>query len=166
MTSEKRDFEKFDKFPGEISSTGIYEFPRLIYKDDAGRERFWQVFIRLVRDGNRQSTIDWDLNKEKQVKIAEKYFGTKSEYSDIPENTIAEQWVETGLSSGKVTRTIPTYHDAVKFAGQTNQRNPFQNALIDARALYIKKRDTTGNAKKKTSVNLMYFPMLAKPYKY
>lgn len=165
MSAEKRDFENFDKFPGEVSAVGIYEFPRLVYKDDAGRERFWQVFIRLVRDGNRQTTIDWELGKEKQVKIAEKYFGIKTEYYDLPDGVIAEQWVETGLSSGKTTRTIPTYHDSVKFAGQTNQRNLFQNALIDARALFIKKRDTTGSVKKKSSTNVMYFPMLAKPYK-
>jgi len=168
MSSEKRDFSNFEDFPGSINEgKGIYEFPPLRKIDKMGRTRVWQTFVRLVKDGKRQTGIDWNLLTENQIKIKDSYFETGS---DLPSNVIAEIWAENGIEGGKITRNAPTYIDAVAFEGQINQRNPFQQALIRARADYLKReerggsKNTSGNKTKK-GVNVMYFPMLAKPWK-
>jgi len=170
MAASKRDFVNFNDFPGEINSgTGIYEFPPLKYTDDANRLRKWQIYVRLVKDTNRQNGIDWNLLAEKQVPIKPEYFNSGEDRVSIPNGIIAESWVETGIISGKITRSVPTYIDKPAFVGQANERNEFQQALIYARSLYLKyqeKKGTTGTKEKKVSgPNVMYFPMLASTWK-
>jgi ATP-dependent DNA ligase len=173
MSSEKRDFTDFHKFPGEINEgKGIYEFPLLKHIDDKSRMRQWQIFVRLVKTSKRQTAIDWNLLDEKQIPIKDDYFDSAEGYTDLPAGVIAEAWIETGIEGGKITRSFPTYFDKIGFEGQSNQRNPFQQALIYARAQYLKRVEKGGslNAQgtKKSKGNIgstMYFPMLAKKWK-
>ena len=167
MASDKRDFSNFKKFPGAINSDGIYTMPEVKYTDSSDRTRNWCVFIRLVRDGKRQSTVNWDLSIEKQEDILPEYFDTIDDWVDLPKNTIVEMWKSSGIVGGKQTRSIPTYIDEPALVGKKNQRNAFQRALIIARSDYLKKLNAT-SGKSHTKIpgsGKMYFPMLAKPYK-
>lgn len=166
MTSDKRDFTDFTKFPGKLSDNDIYTFPLLQHKDTLGRKRLWQNFVRLVKDIDRQSGIDWNLLTEKQVPIREEYFHS----DELPKGVIAQVWAETGIEKGKITRNAPSYFDKVAFEGQKNQRNQFQQALIQARSDYLKRKgklntDTCKTPGRSKTINEMYFPMLAKPYR-
>jgi ATP-dependent DNA ligase len=183
----KRNFTNFDEFPGEVVSSGIYEFPKLYSRDGNNRLRHWQIFVRLIKSGKDGSSkdgkdgsgkdnnsedcdskncINWEILKSDQVKIKKSYFKSDS----LPDEVIVQVWTETGLSEGKTTRSIPSYFDKIAFEGQKNQRNPFQQALIHARSLYLKKEEKGGtknaSGNKKTK-NDMLFPMLAtKDIKY
>lgn len=167
MSASKRNFKDFLAFPGKVNEeTGIYEFPQLRHKDSMNRVRIWNAYVRLVKDTNRQNSIDWDLLKENQVKIKDVYFTD----GDSIDNIIAEAWVETGISNGKITRSVPTYFDENVNKGKANQRNPFQQALIFMRNQYLKNKDKCGDkgskdSKNDKSKNIKYFPMLAKQYK-
>ena len=168
MAANKRDFANFDTFPGSINEgTGNYEFPLLYSRDTSDRLRLWQLFVRLVKSAKKIRGIDWDLLEEKQIPIKDDYFHD----AELPAKTLAEAWVETGIEGGKSTRSAPTYFSEVAFEGQSNQRNPFQQALIYGRSLYLKRTDkgcttnTSGTQKNKKTLNVMYFPMLAKSYK-
>ena len=173
MSASKRDFTDFNNFPGKLNTgKGIYEFPTLRQEDKNGNIRVWNIYVRLVKDGNRQSTINWNLLSEHQIPIKDYYFNFGDDYKDLPNNTIAEVWTETGIEGKgfKITRNIPTYFDTVNFIGQTNQRNPFHNALIKARSDYLKRFERGGSKnrsgiKKSNDTNVMYFPMLANTWK-
>jgi ATP-dependent DNA ligase len=169
MTASKRDFTKFNEFPGALDAegTGYHDLPTLWYKDDAERWRMWEIHIRLVKSDIELSGIDWDLLAESQVPIKESYYDVGSK---VPAGHKAEVWVETGISGGKITRSAPTYIDSPVNEGKTNERNVFQQALIFARSQWLKRKEKGGNenkTEKKTSklVNVMYFPMLARKFK-
>lgn len=173
MSSDKRDFTDFDAFPGLIQTNGIYEFPKLIYIDKLGRHRQWQIFIRLVKDGNRQKKINFNLLMENQLPIKDEYFKSGESFISIPSGTIVQLWKESGLVDGKITRTIPTYHTEGVLHGRANERNALQQALIQARSEYIMKYDKSSNKEKlklnsqnkyENDINVLHFPMLAKPW--
>jgi hypothetical protein len=169
MAAEKRDFVNFNDFPGHLDAeTGMYEFPELKHKDTKNRTRTWQIFVRLVKDTNRQSGIDWDPLEEKQVPIKDTYYLVGDSYTNLPANVIAEVYVETGIQGSKITRHAPTYVTDCAFEDQTNQRNQFQQALIIARNLYLKRKrnsSTKIRVKDTSKGTVMYFPMLAARYK-
>lgn len=80
----------------------LIEFPTLVKKEN---NRIWKIFVRLIKKESRQNfqTIDWNLMLETQISI-------KEEYSDrLPDDIIAQFWVETGKVNGKLSRSIPTY---------------------------------------------------------
>lgn len=177
MTASKRDFTAFDDFPGSIDDgTKYHSLPLLWHKDDADRWRKWQMHIRLIKTSTSDLTgIDWDLLSEKQVPIKPEYYtsGTK-----LPSGIRAEAWVETGIETGKITRSAPTYISDSVNEGKANERNPFQQALIYARSQWLKRKEKGGSeskiiSKKKSKAvgkaayvnNVMYFPMLAKTFK-
>jgi ATP-dependent DNA ligase len=169
MTSDKRDFTNFNEFPGEYSEgSGIYEFPPLYHEDSMKHKRVWQIFARLVKDGKRQDTIDWNTMEENQIKIKQKYF----QGEDLPIGVIAQIWTVTGVIGGKITRSVPTYFDKSAFVGKKNERNAWQQALIKARSLYLLKEQKGGTTKlsgkktvkKDTEGTIKYFPMLARKW--
>jgi hypothetical protein len=170
MSSDKRDFTDFTAFPGELDEgTGYHVLPILWHKDDAGRWRQWQIFIRLVKEGDQLSGIDWDLLHETQVPIKSSYYeiGTS-----IPDHIHAEAWAETGVESGKITRNAPSYFTQPLNVGKINERNVLQNALVYARSQWLKRKEKGGSESKQIHSNssslvssTMYFPMLAKPFK-
>lgn len=171
MSSSVRDFVDFKSFPGNINKdTGYYELPILYYKDGASRWRKWKIFTRLIKNNDKPLTgIDWNLDEETSVSIKDKYLilGEK-----IKSDIIAEAWVETGIENMKITRSAPTYFDKPLNEGKSNERNVLQNSLVYARAQWLKKKEKGGNEKKSNKVvisnneeNIMYFPMLAKPFK-
>ena len=173
MTSSKRDFTNFDKFPGSIDEgTKYHTFPTLWYQDDANRWRIWNIYCRLIKinDGSTLSGIDWDLLHEKQVPIKSEYYQMGS---ILPEGIQAEAWVETGIEGGKITRSSPTYFTQSVNVGKANERNAFQQCLIYARSTWLKRKDKGATEKKSAdntslaskNVNVMYFPMLARTYK-
>jgi ATP-dependent DNA ligase len=181
MSSSKRDFTDFTEFPGELDEgTGYHSLPLLWHKDDAERWRMWQIHVRLIKTSDEDlSGIDWNLLDEKQVKIKPEYYEVGSK---VPSNIRAEAWAETGIETGKITRSAPSYISSPVNEGKSNERNVFQQALIYARAQWLKKKDkgckeTKEDEKKKGKKgkngkidlayvnNVMYFPMLAKPFK-
>ena len=158
----KRSFTDFKEFPGDVNDTGMYVFPKLTHIDANGNTRQWQIFVRLVKDQNRQSECNFNLLEEKQLVINDDHFTD----NELPIGTIAQTFVESGVSTGAITRSAPSYFDTVAFAGQSNQRSPFQQALISARALFLKKKERGGSEKdQRVVVNYKYFPMLASTYK-
>lgn len=167
MAADKRNFDNFENFPGKINEgTGFHEFPTLKKVDSMNRTRVWTIYIRLIKeDSPRLTGIDWNLLEEKQIPIKNEYYGHNETYTDLPKGTIAQVWVETGIESGKITRSAPTYFETGALQGQINERNPFHVALIYARGLYLKRKNTgskkSDQKSEKTTVNKMYFPMLA-----
>ena len=173
MASSKRDFTKFDEFPGNLDEgTGYHTMPTLWHKDDFERWRMWCIHIRMIKvgDGSKLSGIDWDILKEKQITIKSEYY---SNGITIPSGNQAEAWVETGIDGGKITRNSPTYFTNPVNEGKANERNVFQQALIYARSQWLKRKEKGGLEKKssnytkssKSNTSLMYFPMLAKSFK-
>jgi len=168
MSASKRDFTEFDKFPGSLDEgTGFHIFPKLWHKDELDRWREWQIFVRLVKCDKQLSGIDWELLTENQIVIKPEYYemGVK-----INSSICAEAWVENGIEGMKITRSSPTYFSEPKNEGKLNERNVFQQGLIYARSLWLKRKDK-GNIEKKSTkkqssqTNVMYFPMLAKTFK-
>lgn len=167
MASSVRDFTDFEAFPGELDEgTGYHSLPVLWHKDSADRMRLWQIHVRLVKPGTEMSGIDWDLLEESQVPIKPEYYQVGTA---IPDTIVAEAWAETGISDGKITRNAPTYFTTPLNAGRANERNVFQTALVYARSQWLKRKEKGGSegkaGKKSTATNVMYFPMLAKPFK-
>lgn len=191
----KRNMVDFDDFQGSISGNGIYEFPSLHHTDSNNRHRIWSIFIRIISKDGQSHEINWDIKKDKQLKISKDYFKTGSDYVNLPSDAIVEAWVETGIIDGKITRSAPTYFENNAFEGQKNQRNAFQQAMIYSRSQYLKRvnkggqtmnefqgkasiekesieKESIDKPDKKTSkktksndITVMYFPMLAKAYK-
>lgn len=176
MASSKRDFTAFDDFPGSLDEgTGYHSLPLLWHKDDAERWRKWQIHVRLIKTSNTELTgIDWDLLAEKQVLIKPEYYTNGKK---LPAGIKAEVWVETGIETGKITRSAPTYISDAVNEGKSNERNPFQQALIYSRSQWLKRKEkgctetksAPTKSKKKVTAdfinNTMYFPMLAKTFK-
>ena len=140
----KRNMVDFDGFQGSISSNGIYEFPSLHHLDSHNKHRIWSIFIRIIKKDGQSHEINWDIKKDKQLKISPDYFKTGSDYVSLPSDAIAEAWVETGITDGKITRSSPTYFENNAFEGQKNQRNAFQQALIYSRSQYLKRVNKGG----------------------
>jgi len=166
MSAEKRDFTDFLNFPGSIVND-VYKFPELTYKDSADRVRSWSITVRLIKPvDDRVTSIDWDLSDEKQLPLTDDLL-TVNHLTDA----YAEAWVETGIVGGKITRSAPTYFTKVAFEGQANQRSELQQALVYARALYLKKKERGGSEsdqktdRKHNQTQRMFFPMLAKSQK-
>jgi len=168
MLSDKRNYSNFKKFPGSIVSKK-YQFPSLYYKDASDKTRIWTVNVRLVKDspkGKRpKHRHDWDMDVESLIPVVPGYLGDK----DIPEGSVAQFWVETGIIKGKISRHPPTYPKKTN-VGKRNERNTFQQCLVDSRSKYLKKREEGGrtklefSSKKKAPGNKMFFPMLARKY--
>lgn len=167
MSASKRDFTDFKKFGGSINEkTGHYVFPILKHVDANGNEREWQIFVRLIKKPKKVIvSIAWELSDETQVRIRSKYFNYGENSVLLPENIVAEVWVETGIIGMTTTRYAPTYiYDGV-LHGRANQRNKFQQALILARTQYLKQKDRGKHTKgfsKSNKINVRYFPMLAR----
>jgi ATP-dependent DNA ligase len=163
MASSKRNFTDFKDFPGELNDSGYYVLPTLWHKDELDRIRKWTIHIRMIKKGDKLKGIDWNMLKEIQVPIEQKYFTDK-----IEDSIISEMWVETGIEGGKITRNSPTYFEEPIYKGRSNERNVFQRALIESRSTWLKKKDL-GLSEKKDQKHKeapeMYFPMLAKTFK-
>jgi ATP-dependent DNA ligase len=165
MELDKRNFTDFDKFPGKIESNGIYKFPSLYHIDHNKNTRIWTINIRLTKGIEKYYDIDWDLMNDNIVPVKPCYLIN----NNIPAETNAQIYVETGVISGKITRHSPTY-STIKNKGKSNERNKFEQALVMARTLYLKKIDSGSRTKKefgkhtKKQVNIKYFPMLVRKY--
>ena len=140
----KRNMVDFDGFQGSISSDGIYGFPSLHHTDSNNKHRIWSIFIRIISKDGQSHEINWDIKKDKQLKISPNYFKTGSDYVNLPSDAIVEAWVETGIIDGKITRSAPTYFENNAFEGQKNQRNAFQQAMIYSRSQYLKRVNKGG----------------------
>lgn len=166
MTSEVRSFSDFQKFPGSYDDAKqTYEFPVISYIDSRGNTRLWQIFVRLVKTATKLSGIDWDITCEALVPIKPEYFLMGDSYLDLPRGTVAQIWVEVGIKGGKITRHAPTYVSKIKNVGKINQRHQLHNALIEARAKYLKKMETHSVVPESKTDNTPHFPMLAIDWK-
>jgi ATP-dependent DNA ligase len=166
MELEKRNFSDFKKFPGKITSCGLYQFPSLYHIDFNNNTRIWTIFIRLVKGNPKKYKTDWSLLLDNIIIIKKEYLADMP----IPEETLTQVYAETGVISGKITRHSPTY-TKMKNKGKKNERNSFKQGLILARSLYLKKIDNGfqiksafNNKIKKTLSNSRYFPMLVRKY--
>jgi hypothetical protein len=165
MNLDKRDFSNFADFPGQIDKTDkSYKFPSLFHVDANKHTRIWTSIIRLVKGRPKKYLIDWDLMQDNTIPVCAAYLNNKP----IPNGTIAQLYVETGVIGGKITRHAPTYPKVMN-AGRSNERNVFEQALVMGRSAYLKKIDNgcvTETDLKKTplSQDKMYFPMLVRKY--
>jgi ATP-dependent DNA ligase len=174
MNIDKRNFSNFNdkkSFPGKIdTATNEYHFPALFHIDSSGNTRKWEIKIRLVKGSPKKYGIDWDLLIDDTVPIKKKYLDNE----EIPDGTISQVWAEVGVIGGKQTRHAPSYPE-IKNAGKSNERNVFEQGLVDARTLYLKKIEnglqTASNFKKekiykkdKLEKNIKYFPMLVRKF--
>jgi ATP-dependent DNA ligase len=175
MSADKRSFTDFENFPGEVNKeTNNYEFPKLFKTDAKGKVREWAVYIRLIKEDsqNKKETKkqNWNLLAEDQIPIKNKYI---TDTGAFPEGALVELWTESGISEMNITRSSVTYVEG-KLAGKKNERNPLQQALVNARGKYEKKRgDGSSPNLNELNVavevqdqgNIMYYPMLSKNYK-
>jgi DNA ligase-1 len=141
----------FEEFQGEVSKSGIYTFPSLHHLDSNNKHRIWSLYIRIIKKDGQSHEINWDIKKEKQLKISLDYFKTGTEYINLPSDAIVEAWVETGIIDGKITRSSPTYFEDNAFEGQKNQRNAFQQAMIYGRSQYLKRVNKGGETESEFS---------------
>lgn len=179
MTSDKRDFDNFKDFDGEVNPlTGYYEFPTLYSKTSPSKSgitkiRKWDIKIRIIKESSRTENtrkINWDLMEEIQVPINPEYIQSNIR-QPLPEGLIAQVWTETGEINGKITRHSASYTGA-KNIGKSNFRNSLQQALIFARNKFLKKMEQGGVKEQcflmsnkninKIKLHQKYFPMLAK----
>jgi len=162
MSSDKRKFDNFKEFPGKINKdTDNYEFPKLYTEDKYGNKREWSIFVRLIKKESKKSfkSVNWNITIENQVPIKIEYLTDET----IPKGIISEVWTESGIISGEITRSAPTY-PIEKNIGRSNYRNYFKQALILARGKYLKKIDEGGQPMGHHIKSSKYFPMLAKLY--
>lgn len=174
MNIDKRDFTNFaDKksFPGKIDhTTGEYHFPALLHTDGNENTRKWNIKVRLIKGSPKKYGIDWDVLNDDTIPVKKEYL----EGVGLPERTITQVWVETGVIGGKQTRHAPSYPN-IKNEGKTNERNTFEQGLVNARSLYLKKTENglkiEKDFKKETSdkikiqpKNVKYFPMLVRKF--
>lgn len=163
MSSSKRNFDDFTKFPGEIDETkSTYVFPTLLTKDKSNKTRFWTVHVRLIKKSSCKhfKTNGWNLLEEIQVPVVESYLT-----SELPKGTIAEMWTETQIENGALSRSAPTYPKDTN-VGKSNHRDSFKQGLVLARTKYLKKQNDGGKIASEfgstvKQSNVMYFPMLA-----
>ena len=169
MASDKRQFSDFTKFPGSIDvTTGHYIFPSLYHTDSNDNTRIWTIQIRLIKGNKNHYTIDWDLLLDNTIPIKESY----TTGHEIPNGTISQIWVETGIIGGKIVRHPPTY-PSIKNIGKLNERNSFEQGLVLARSQYLKRYENGLRPKSefkkiglinKSLKNTKYFPMLVRKY--
>jgi len=160
MSSEKRQFSDFTKFPGSIQD-GTYVFPILYHTDSNDNKRIWTIAVRLVKGAEKKYSIDWDLMKDNTIPIKPEYLtGT-----EIPAGTITQVWVETGVIGGKISRHSPTYTKD-KNVGKSNERNSLEQGLVLARSQYLKRLENGLRTNSNTDItkNAMFFPMLVCKY--
>jgi hypothetical protein len=167
MSADKRNFSDFTVFPGEINkTTGSYDFPDLYHSDSNKNDRVWSIKVRLIKGKEKMYAIDWDLMTDDTVPVKPSYLKT----IDIPDGTITQLWVETGVIDGKSTRHTPTYPEK-KHVGNSNEWNTFKAGLVTARSLYLKKLENGlrphhifyGKSTIKVKYT-RYFPMLVRKY--
>lgn len=169
MSSDKRQFSDFTKFPGRIDkTTGSYMFPSLYHVDSNNNTRIWSINIRLIKGVEKKYSHDWNVLLDNTVPIKPEYISG----TDIPDGTIAQLWVETGVVGGKISRHPPTY-PKVKNAGRSNERNQFEQSLVLARSQYLKRYENGLRPEKefknmkstnKVVKNIKYFPMLVRKF--
>lgn len=163
MSADKRQFSDFTKFPGSIDTSGAYVFPILYHSDSNDNKRIWTIYVRLVKGSEKKYKLDWDLMKDDTIPVKASYL----DGVEIPEGTITQVWVETGVIGGKISRHPPTYTHT-KNAGKSNERNSFEQGLVLARSQYLKRLENglsvSQNAKHRKARNIMYFPMLVCKY--
>lgn len=172
MSSDKRQFDDFDKFQGHIDPTDkAYKFPTLYHTDSNDNDRSWSICMRLIKcDKKPKHKLDWDVLLDDTVPVKKVYLRDKP----LPEGTITQMWVETGVIGGKSTRHEPTY-PTIKNEGKSNERHSLKQALVEARSKYLKKIENgftkkkpqkTEKSKKKQTAKIRgaYFPMLVRKY--
>ena len=173
MASEIRNFTGFKKFPGKINDdTNNYEFPILFIVSDSGKIRQWAIYVRLIKLASKKASQtkqqNWNLLLEDQVPIKKEYL---EDDVIFPEGILAQVWTEGGFVGMKISRSAPTYTE-IKNKGKKNERNVFHQALVVARAKYLKKIQEGSTEKrnlkpqiKKDIKDVKFFPMLAKNVK-
>lgn len=104
------------EYGAELSAEGTtFVFPRLIYSGSRAK-RYWQVKVRLLRDGHPQ------------VIVPENFKGQL-------DGMIAEIMVESGQLHGKCRETVPTWVSTGKNLGKKNATNALTQALRDAKSM-------------------------------
>jgi ATP-dependent DNA ligase len=173
MNIDKRNFSNFsDKksFPGCIdTTTGEYHFQSLFHTDSNNNKRIWEIKVRLVKGDPKKYGIDWDVLIDDTVVVKQSYL----EGVAIPDGTSSQVWVTTGVIDGKISRHSPTY-PKITNEGKSNERNVFEQGLVEARSLYLKKienglkvgKDFNMPTKitKTNKTNIKYFPMLVRKF--
>lgn len=163
MASDKRNFSDFTKFPGEIIDNR-YQFPTLHHIDGRDKHRAWKIQVRLIKDFSKKDkySYGWNVNADIEVPLKDEYL-----IGPIPDGILAQMWVEAGIVDGKTTVHAPSFPKK-KNCGKADERSKFQSALIEARALYIKKKEKGGMTEEEFEDGVthdgMYYPMLLRKF--
>lgn len=159
MTSAKRDFKDFASMGGEIVDN-VYQFPTLFTTTESGKRSFWNIYIRLIKYNTEppKHGYQWDLLADRVVVMRAEYLESK-----MPPNIIAQYWTESGIEGGKLKRNPPSYAK-LRNEGRANERNTFQQALVETRAKWLTKESQGFSQDAKPAISKFYFPMLAKEY--
>lgn len=172
MASDKRSFVDFENFPGSINQDkNLYMFPTLYKTTDSGKVRKWTIYVRLIKrdsmDKKETKKQNWELMTEVEVSIKTKYLVDGEKISD---GNIAQIWTESGVIDMKNSRSAASYIEP-KNVGKKNERNTLQQALVEARGKFLKKKDEGGveeltNLAKELKItnSTKFYPMLAKKY--
>ena len=171
MELDKRDYTNFsDKksFPGKIDkNTNEYHFSPLFNTDSHKNVRKWEIKVRLIKPSKKKLNhgIDWNVLEDDTIPIKKEYLNN----TPIPNGVITQVWVETGVINGKQTRHVPSY-PTIKNEGKSNERNTFEQGLVNARTLYLKKLENGSQTNKDFNTvkikqkNTKYFPMLVRKF--
>jgi hypothetical protein len=184
MASDKRKFVEFNGFPGEVKDN-VYLFKALYYTDSHENKRKWQVMARLVKpeEQAQKHKYGWEVNNKFKLDLQDSYLLDDLDKSNIPDGSLGQLWVESGVIDGKLSRYTPSYPKS-KNEGKKNFRHSLKQALILGRSKYLKKYEEGGRPieeyvdnmkpntdhKLKTSTweneeaDTKFFPMLARKY--
>lgn len=130
----------FRAYPGKVNNM-VYEFPPLYVKDSKQKMRVWSIVVRIVdKSAVKKYGINWEDPPNLTLHpIADSYL----DVDDLPPNSVAQIYVETGQVGGKLSRHEPTFVMTGSYQGTTrkDRQTAFTQALIKARSLYNKKID-------------------------
>jgi hypothetical protein len=165
MASDKRDFFNFESYEGELREDGYY-FDPIRYKDSKGNMRVWKGFCRLVKvEGNgenKHDKINWNVNAYTPIYHTKELFNIGYKLGD---DVMCQYWYESGLEEGKITVHAPTIPKKTN-VGRSNERNVFQQGLVQLRSKWLDKMNKYGNEKFcNQATNILWWPMLAHNFK-
>lgn len=124
-----------------LRADGIYAFPEQLATSVRGQPRFSRTYVRLVRGTGSLTGPNWSMDAEEQVPILSGYINGAL---PVPSGLVAVTWTETGIVSGKIMRSAPTYVSSGKNLGRANATNIVQQAISEGRTIWKKKARKAG----------------------
>lgn len=135
---------------GSTLVCGVWTLPEQWTKDTKGRTRFSKHFVGLTKAPGTISTTNWNHGDEHKIPILQEYIDKSLE---IPEESVAFIWSETGIENMKTLRSTPTYISKGKNLGKSNATNMITQAISEANSKWRKNVRKSGYTSDKESLN-------------